>query len=179
MTKLNTYQALDLMKLKQRELESRYDPSVSKGHILAYYMGLGKTVVTVGLIIDNPPPKTLSEEGITPTTLVVCPSEGLLHHWKDHLDSLSCGKLSVHIYHGQGKTMRPADVILCTLYQVVHQFKVFLRHLKDIGIELPEDGRPPPNYKLTEDDIKILWETAPLLIIHWYRLVLGKRRFPR
>jgi hypothetical protein len=39
MTKLNTYQALDLMKLKQREFESRYDPSVSKGHILAYYMG--------------------------------------------------------------------------------------------------------------------------------------------
>lgn len=179
MTKLKPYQALDLMKLKQRELESRYDPSISKGHILAYYMGLGKTVVTVGLIIDNPPPKTLSEEGITPTTLVVCPSEGLLHHWKDHLDSLSCGKLSVHIYHGQGKTMRPADVILCTLHQVVHQFKVFLQHLKDIGFELPEDGRPPPNYKLTEDDIKILWETAPLLVIHWHRLVLDEAQHIR
>ena len=39
MTKLKTYQALDLMKLKQQELESRYDPSIPKGHILAYYMG--------------------------------------------------------------------------------------------------------------------------------------------
>ncbi|KAJ7362961.1 P-loop containing nucleoside triphosphate hydrolase protein [Mycena albidolilacea] len=114
---LYKYQAVDLERILAREAEG-------KGTILAYAMGLGKTVVSSALICYTN--KTSVPDAFR-TTLVIAPSVGILQHWKTELKRFA-PKLQVLLYHGdRRKTSDPRDpdVALVTLSEVRNQYAAY------------------------------------------------------
>ncbi|KAJ6505853.1 P-loop containing nucleoside triphosphate hydrolase protein [Mycena vitilis] len=115
---LYEYQAVDLRRLQERE-------AAGLGTLLAYAMGLGKTVLSTALICTSQsvPP------GAFRTTLVIAPTIGILQQWKTELKRFA-PKLHVLLYHGSGESGKTADprvpdVTLLTIAEVRNQWAAF------------------------------------------------------
>ncbi|KQJ81446.1 DNA repair protein RAD5B [Brachypodium distachyon] len=120
-------------------------PSLSRttqGGILADAMGLGKTVMTIALILSNPRGEQsryierdvrpvrgrdtrarTSSPSIRGGTLIVCPM-ALLGQWKDELEAHSTqGSLSVFVYYGGDRTgdlrLMAEHTVVLTTYRVL------------------------------------------------------------
>jgi SNF2 family DNA or RNA helicase len=85
--------------------------------ILAYDMGLGKTVVACGLLVHKPE-----------KTIIMVPS-GLIDQWKSEIDKHTLG-INVAIYHGSNRKYKSvrdaiseADVVLTTTAIVANDIK--------------------------------------------------------
>ncbi|KAJ7184585.1 P-loop containing nucleoside triphosphate hydrolase protein [Mycena filopes] len=116
---LHEYQAVDLQRMRARELAGE------SGTILAYDMGLGKTVTTIALIcIQKSAPLA---PGAFDTTLVIAPNLGVLQHWVDHFTRFA-PRLKVLLYHGEGKKHDPRlfDVALATLWEIRNQNMLYM-----------------------------------------------------
>ncbi|EEC76859.1 hypothetical protein OsI_15041 [Oryza sativa Indica Group] len=106
----------------------------ARGGILADAMGLGKTVMTIALILSNPRGEIeqdkrgtrdrdtmaqTSRSSVRGGTLIICPM-ALLGQWKDELEAHSApGALSVFVYYGGDRTtdlrfMAQHSVVLTT-----------------------------------------------------------------
>ncbi|KAJ7160557.1 P-loop containing nucleoside triphosphate hydrolase protein [Mycena crocata] len=116
---LHDYQATDVQRILNRE-------AAGKSTILAYSMGLGKTVTSAAVISS----RQSVAPGVFPTTLVIAPSVGILQHWMAELKRF-VPKLKVLLYHGDGlkKDPRKPDVTLVTLHQVRHQYAISMNDL--------------------------------------------------
>ncbi|KAJ1701896.1 hypothetical protein LUZ63_001675 [Rhynchospora breviuscula] len=100
-------------------------PSVTqttRGGILADAMGLGKTVMTIALVLSNPRGENSefydsdSEDYIKGGTLIVCPM-ALLGQWKDEFEChAKPGSLSVFVHYGGDRT---TETRLLTRHHVV------------------------------------------------------------
>ncbi|KAJ7645877.1 P-loop containing nucleoside triphosphate hydrolase protein [Mycena polygramma] len=115
---LYEYQAVDLRRLRERE-------AAGLGTLLAYAMGLGKTVLSTALICNSQsvPP------GAFRTTLVIAPTIGILQQWKAELKRFA-PKLHVLLYHASGEAgkkpdPRVPDVTLLTISEVRNQWAAF------------------------------------------------------
>uniref|UniRef100_A0A0E0KMT8 Uncharacterized protein n=1 Tax=Oryza punctata TaxID=4537 RepID=A0A0E0KMT8_ORYPU len=103
----------------------------ARGGILADAMGLGKTVMTIALILSNPRGEIeqdkrgardrdtraqTSTSSVRGGTLIICPM-ALLGQWKDELEAHSTpGALSVFVYYGGDRT---ADLRFMAEHSVV------------------------------------------------------------
>lgn len=84
------------------------DPALARGGILADAMGLGKTVQMIAVIVASRA-AAAATSGRRPT-LVVCPVS-VMSVWTEQLSAhVSPGALSVHVYHGPGRTRDPAEL---------------------------------------------------------------------
>ncbi|KAF7340465.1 hypothetical protein MVEN_01966800 [Mycena venus] len=96
-----------------------------KGTILAYAMGLGKTIASAALICFT---TRSSAPDAFRTTLVIAPNLGTLQHWQNIL-KMFAPKLEVLLYHGERrKTSDPRvpHVALVTLSEVRSQWAAYL-----------------------------------------------------
>jgi SNF2 family DNA or RNA helicase len=92
--------------------------------ILAYDMGLGKTVVSCGLLVEKPI-----------QTLIMVPTS-LLDQWKAEIEQHTSG-ISVSIYHGSNRkyksaieTARNSDVILTTASVIANDIHTGTYHFR-------------------------------------------------
>ncbi|WP_083958251.1 DEAD/DEAH box helicase [Herbidospora mongoliensis] len=76
------------------------------GGVLADDMGLGKTITTLSLLLAE------RERGEPAPTLLVCPMS-LLSNWQKEAARFAPG-LRVHVYHGSGRELADADLVLTT-----------------------------------------------------------------
>ncbi|KAJ7474039.1 P-loop containing nucleoside triphosphate hydrolase protein [Mycena latifolia] len=129
---LHAYQAIDVQRMCDRE-------RAGASTLLAYAMGLGKTVTSIGLICSNRSvapndfPTTLATS-ISPS--VIAPSVGILQHWQAELKRFA-PKLQVLLYHKEGRTNDPRlpDVVLLTLSEVRNQYAAFINEgISDVKI---------------------------------------------
>lgn len=92
----------------------RQEQGIYKGGILADEMGMGKTIQTVALLMNDPP-------GCGPS-IVVAPTVALIQ-WKNEIDLHTGGKLKVLIYHGQNRTNKINEIlaqdVILTTYSVL------------------------------------------------------------
>ncbi|KAE8720301.1 glucose-induced degradation protein 8-like protein isoform X1 [Hibiscus syriacus] len=139
--------------------------SCCMGGILADDQGLGKTVSTIALILNERPPSSrASSQDITKVemetsfpsgqakgrpaagTLIVCPTS-VLRQWAEELHNKVSSKanLSVLVYHGSNRTKDPFEL---ATYDVV------LTTYSIVSMEVPK--QPPVH---GEDDEKGKWES--------------------
>ncbi|KAJ6605336.1 P-loop containing nucleoside triphosphate hydrolase protein [Mycena vulgaris] len=113
---LYAYQASDLQRILDREADGA-------STLLAYSMGLGKTVTSIGVICSNRSPASKT----FPTTLVIAPSIGILQHWQAELKRFA-PKLRVLLYHKDGRKHDPRlpDVALLTLSEIRNQYAAYM-----------------------------------------------------
>lgn len=76
------------------------------GGVLADDMGLGKTITTLSLLLAE------REQGTPAPTLLVCPMS-LLSNWQKEAARFA-PSLRVHVYHGSGRELADADLVLTT-----------------------------------------------------------------
>ncbi|KAF9555842.1 P-loop containing nucleoside triphosphate hydrolase protein [Agrocybe pediades] len=126
--KLKPYQLTDLQRLLQREKGETVCGTTDHndtGYLLAYDMGLGKTVVSIALTVQNPAPVT--HQGAK-ATLVIVPNKGIMSQWQSEIKKFA-PHLRVCYYDSGSAILRPdADVVLCTYSQVQRQHSVNLVH---------------------------------------------------
>ncbi|KAK6334088.1 DNA repair protein rad16 [Orbilia brochopaga] len=88
----------------------RQEQTQFHGGILADEMGMGKTIQTIALLMEEPRP--------TLPTLVVAPTVALIQ-WKNEIEKYTGTALKVLVFHGAGKenkvsTLKQYDVVLTT-----------------------------------------------------------------
>jgi SNF2 family DNA or RNA helicase len=76
-----------------------------KGGVLADAMGMGKTVVTLACIWGNRPHRNLLKWG-EGTTLVVCPSSGIISQWMKEVDTKLGPPFSKRLIHYHASSYR-------------------------------------------------------------------------
>ncbi|KAJ7088416.1 P-loop containing nucleoside triphosphate hydrolase protein [Mycena belliarum] len=96
---------------------------LGKSTLLAYDMGLGKTVTASALVCSNRTPAFTD----FPTTLVIAPSIGILQHWQGELTKFA-PKLRVVLYHKDGRKHDPRlpDIALLTLSELRNQYAAYI-----------------------------------------------------
>lgn len=83
------------------------------GGILADEMGMGKTIQTIALLMNDTNKRP---------SLVVAPTVALMQ-WKNEINQHTNGKLKIYLYHGASKTVNIADLapydVILTTYSVL------------------------------------------------------------
>ncbi|KAI8580767.1 hypothetical protein K450DRAFT_208493 [Umbelopsis ramanniana AG] len=120
-----------------------------KGGILADEMGMGKTIQTIAMLLEEPRQKP---------NLVVAPTVALIQ-WKREIETHTNGVLNVYLYHGASRSsdkefLKGYDVILTT-YSILES-----------AFRKQEYG-----FKRTHHLVK---EASLLHQIHWHRIILDE-----
>ncbi|KAJ3558465.1 hypothetical protein NM688_g910 [Phlebia brevispora] len=167
---LKDYQEADAERLRflESEVNNAWDSRArlrpnQLGRVLAYMMGLGKTVVTIYLICTS---CAISRRNLTPT-LVICPNAALLHQWESECKRFTRG-LRVLVYHSSSRNIRMKasqlksyDIVFATYHQVSKQRGQMKKAIAEHG-------------QLDLND-----ETYPFFNMSWYRVVADESHFIR
>ncbi|KAJ7259896.1 P-loop containing nucleoside triphosphate hydrolase protein [Mycena rebaudengoi] len=119
---LHEYQAVDLQRICDREGE-QVATGKGSGYILAYDMGLGKTVTMVALsAISSKFPYLILYHS------VIAPSVGILQHWKSEFLKFVGPNMKILLYHGNDRNKQDPtsfEVVLTTVAEVRNQYAAF------------------------------------------------------
>lgn len=144
-------------------------PACPRGGFLAESMGMGKTVISLALILSNPPPALPPPDLDAPTapyslenpaksvaTLVVC-AVSLVGQWIDEAKSKLAddSELRVYMYHGQGR-IRDVNTL-------VESYDLVVTTYQTLGTDYGKTKKPA-------------WKAKdhPLGCIRWHRIVLDE-----
>ncbi|KII86289.1 hypothetical protein PLICRDRAFT_56026 [Plicaturopsis crispa FD-325 SS-3] len=169
---LKPYQAVDVQRLHDREEGGHICGSPNNtGFVLAYDMGLGKTVVTIALVCKRP--LRSNTDGVVPATLVVCPSVGIISHWASEVQKFA-PHLKVLIYHGKDlsrdtKFIGGFDIVLATYNQICIQHRALLK-FKELALR--SGIREGNNFPIDP-------EYCPLFLLKFHRIVFDEAHVMR
>lgn len=139
------------------------------GGILADAMGLGKTLMTIALMISNPPPHNEKYRA----TLIVC-SPGLLVQWEREIEThTEDGHLDDVLKHRSGERTSGKAAI-----RVLQEQDVILTTYQEVAKSYPKLSKPEDVHG--EEEVKAWWgkhwnqERDMLHQIQFYRIILDE-----
>ncbi|TPX43200.1 hypothetical protein SeMB42_g04828 [Synchytrium endobioticum] len=140
-----------------------------KGMILADEMGMGKTIQTIALMVQNLP----QQDHVPKGTLIVCP-QSLLRQWNKEVVRRT-KSLSSIIYHGTARhqhvdELEDYDVVITTYGILVQERPA------DIA---PEVDEPAAKHDAVVKRKKRSAKGGPLFRIKWHRIVLDEAQIIR
>mmetsp|Transcript_1186 Transcript_1186/g.1460 ORF Transcript_1186/g.1460 Transcript_1186/m.1460 type:complete len:648 (+) Transcript_1186:1824-3767(+) len=144
----------------------RKDPiNTTRGGILATEMGMGKTIISVGTILANPPPignpaawgSLIPGKTLAKGTLVVCPVS-LVGQWCNECEQKLAGNYRIYRYYGSSRTtnvdlLKEYDIVVTTYLVLVSDKR---GNNKGSAQSIRDHGVPP------------------LERLHWWRIILDE-----
>eukprot|EP01035_Chromulina_nebulosa_P017510 gene17510-23071_t len=148
-------------------------PAISRGGILCYDMGLGKSLMMLALILCNRPNNS---QIVSSPTLIVCPLS-VISSWEDQITShLKVNSVKVFTYYGKNRLGEGQEEDFINSHDIV--ITTYETLVSEIDVNKSNDTSTN-NITTSHKKSKKYDHRSMLLRIHWHRIVLDESHIIR